>query len=252
MSSIRTSRTRRVRRARLATAAAGVALAAFSLTACDDGSGVKDEGASAGNAGSASTVSDTKPAGTQPAPAGSQSATAAPKPTASAPAAPKPSASAPAANKPGAAEPAAPGKRVVCDASITRTTAAPVNRPVNHMLLTVTNTGSTACDLYYYPAVQFTGAQSVPPVIEESQPQAVVSLAPGQSGYAGVALASADGSGSHGYTAKSLTVHFAGPKGHSGYDGKAARPALPAGGVYLDDSVKVTYWQTSMDAALTW
>ncbi|MGY0024729.1 DUF4232 domain-containing protein [Streptomyces sp. YJ-C3] len=247
MSSIRT---RRVRRARLATAAAGVALAAFSLTACDDGSGVKDEGpsASAGagrsadpaGSASASAASDAKPG---PADA---------RPAASKPAVSKPGDAKPDASKPAASKPAASGKRAVCDGSRTRTTAAPVNRPVNHMLLTVTNTGSTLCDLYYYPAVKFGEAQSVPPVIEDSRPQAVVTLAPGESGYAGVALSATDGSGSNGYTAKSLSVYFAGRGGLSGHDGPAAHPALPAKGVYLDDSVEVTYWQSSMDDALSW
>ncbi|MFI0241484.1 DUF4232 domain-containing protein [Streptomyces sp. NPDC016845] len=253
MSSIRTSRTRRVRRARLATAAATVALAAFSLTACNDGAGVKDEGASAGSstsstpAGTASPTTDAKPA-----PAGS-------KPTASTPAtsaptkqpAAKPTAGAAAAPKPAASEQAST-ERAVCDGSNTRTTASPVNRPVNHMLLTVTNTGSTACDLYYYPAVRFSGAQSVPPVIEDSRPQAVVSLEPGQSGYAGVTLSATDGSGANGYSAKSLSVNFAGPKGVSDHDGESAQPALPAKGVWIDNTLKVTYWQTEMDAALMW
>jgi hypothetical protein len=67
-------------------------------------------------------------------------------------------------------------------------TAQSVESPVNHLLITVTNTGSKLCDLYYYPAVRFQDAQSVPPVIKETQPQAVTTLAPGESGYAGVIL----------------------------------------------------------------
>ncbi|MEV3857498.1 DUF4232 domain-containing protein [Streptomyces sp. NPDC050095] len=248
MTGIRTSRIRtsRIRRTRLATAAATVAIAAFSLTACNDGSGIKDEGPSASAPASdspshspstppsASASASASPASDgKPAPATSQPGTAKPKP------------------RPTTPSDSTAGRRV-CDGSHTRTTAAPVNRPVNHMLLTVTNTGSTGCDLYYYPAVRFGEAQSVPPVIEESQPQAVVSLEPGQSAYAGVALSATDGSGSNGYTAKTLTVSFAGRDGLADYDGPAARPALPAKGVYVDDSIKVTYWQSSMDNALTW
>jgi hypothetical protein len=242
-------RTRRVRRTRIATAAATVAIAALSLTACNDGTGVKDEGASApaGSssqaAGSASPVTDAKPT-----PDGSKADTAKANTA-------KPAASTPATSRtkaPKTSNAATSTKSVVCDGSNTRTVAAPVNRPVNHMLLTVTNTGSKTCDLYYYPAVKFEGAQSVPPVIEESQPQAVVSLAPGESGYAGVALSATDGSGSDGYTAKSLSVYFANAKGHSGYNGTAAQLSVPAKGVFVDSSIKVTYWQRSMDTALTW
>jgi hypothetical protein len=121
-----------------------------------------------------------------------------------------------------------------------------VSRPLNHLLLTVTNTGKKNCDLVYYPAVRLGEAQSVPPVIEDSKPQAVVTLAPGESGYASVLLSAADGSGSNGYTAKSLDVYF------NTDASVAAHPSLPAKGVYVDNSVRVTYWQFTMDDALAW
>ncbi|WP_332836383.1 DUF4232 domain-containing protein [Streptomyces odonnellii] len=120
-----------------------------------------------------------------------------------------------------------------------------MSRPLNHLLLTVTNTGSKNCHLVGYPAVRFGEAQSVPPVIEDSKPQAVVTLAPGESGYAGVLLSAADGSGSNGYTAKYLEVYF-------GKSPSPARPTLPKKGVYVDSSLSVTYWQADMADALTW
>ncbi|MFJ9893698.1 DUF4232 domain-containing protein [Streptomyces sp. NPDC091280] len=130
-------------------------------------------------------------------------------------------------------------------------TARLVNRPVNHMLLTVTNTGSKTCDLYYYPAVDFADAQSVPPVIKDSQPQAVTTLVPGQSGYAGVALSGGtDGGGTNGRTAKSLSVYFFDRNNNS--ISPAATPALPSKGVYIDDSLRVTYWLSSAQEALTY
>ncbi|MFD5371555.1 DUF4232 domain-containing protein [Streptomyces sp. NPDC127103] len=135
-----------------------------------------------------------------------------------------------------------PSRNKQCGAGDTRTTATPVARPLNHMLLTVTNTGSGLCDLLGYPVARFGEAQSVPPVIEETHPQAVVTLAPGESGYAGVLLSAADGSGQHGYTTTSLTVGFT--------DGTTARPKLAGKGVYVDSSLRVTYWQGSMDDAL--
>jgi hypothetical protein len=133
-----------------------------------------------------------------------------------------------------------------CSVKSTRTTATEVSRPLNHLLLTVTNTGSGNCDLVHYPAVRFDEAQSVPPAIEDSKPQAVVTLAPGESGYASVLLSAADGSGSGGYKAKSLAVYF--DQNASG----AAQPSLPAKGVHIDDSLRVSYWQSSMADALTW
>jgi hypothetical protein len=143
------------------------------------------------------------------------------------------------------------GKPVTCEGSVTRTVAAPVTRPVNHLLLTVTNTGSRTCFLYGYPALQFPGSQSVPPPVEDSQPQAVVTLDPGESGYASVRLSAGDGSGTHGRTEHSLTVYFSGRSG-SGSVGAGARPTLPAKGVYVDDSLTTTYWQQYADDALNW
>ncbi|MFC9459876.1 DUF4232 domain-containing protein [Streptomyces sp. NPDC056983] len=233
-------------RVRLLTAAATVALAALSLTACDNGGGVRDEGASQQPSKSApadgdndkdtsagSTTDDRTGTGT-----GTASGATATKPK------PRPAST-------GRTNPTASTSRVTCNGSTVKVTAQSVSRPVNHMLLTVTNTGSKRCDLYGYPAVRFGEAQSVPPVIEDSQPQAVVSLPPGQSAYAGVALSGGDdGGGSNGRTEKTLEVFFQGRNTNDG--GPGAKAALPAKGAYIDDSLKVTYWQQSMSDALTW
>ncbi|SHM37658.1 DUF4232 domain-containing protein [Actinacidiphila paucisporea] len=243
MSGIRPSGTR------LAVAAATAALAALSLTACgNDATGARAEPTGTNSAASTATAapdpSATSPA-TSPAanPASSkalassgQSGSGGPKPT---------------TRHTTAKPPASSGKPVTCQASDTKTVAAPLNRPVNHMLLTVTNTGSRTCYLYAYPALQFTGAQAVPPVIADSHPQAVVTLAPGESGYASVTLAAADGTGTNGYTAKTLAVYFYGRSGNESV-GAAAHPPLPAKGLYIDSTLKTTYWQQSMDDALNW
>ncbi|MEU8488144.1 DUF4232 domain-containing protein [Streptomyces sp. NPDC048641] len=238
-------------RVRLLTAAATVALAALSLTACNDGGGVRDEGASQQPSNSTpadgdngkDTVAGTTTGsgtgtGTDPG-SGSGSgngATSKPKPQ-------------PAST--GKDKPATSTARVTCNGSTVKVAAQSVTRPINHMLLTVTNTGSKRCDLYGYPAVRFGEAQSVPPVIDDSQPQAVVSLSPGQSAYAGVALSGGDdGGGANGRTEKTLEVFFQGRNTNDG--GPGAKAALPAKGVYIDDSLKVTYWQQSMSDALNW
>ncbi|MGW3861615.1 DUF4232 domain-containing protein, partial [Streptomyces sp. NPDC005047] len=87
-------------------------------------------------------------------------------------------------------DPGLPGE---CSASDVRITAANAPRPINHLLLTATNTGSKTCALPEYPAARFGEAQSVPPVAESSKPQSLTTLAPGESGYAGVRLSSGDG-----------------------------------------------------------
>ncbi|MGI5466351.1 DUF4232 domain-containing protein [Streptomyces sp. CA-132043] len=239
MSSVRTSRIR------LLTAAATVALATLSLTACNDGSGVQTESASAGASSLASPPASNAPGSVPSSDDDAKSASAGSKQTADAPAASK-------NDKAGTGNSGTTaGQAVTCQGSNTKTVAAPLKRPVNHMLLTVTNTGSKRCFLYGYPAVRFGEAQSVPPVIEDSKPQAVVTLEPGDSGYASVSLSATDGSGSHGRTEKSLAVYFHGRSGNESV-GTGAHPALPAKGVHIDDSLKVTYWQQSMDDAIMW
>ncbi|WP_217210814.1 DUF4232 domain-containing protein [Streptomyces sp. AC550_RSS872] len=246
MSDIRTSRTRRKR---VLAAAATVAIATLSLTACNDGTGVRSEATATGAATNSSSVA---PSTSASASAGASGGTDADSSSSSSTSGGDAAADAGSGAKtPAANAPASSSKDVTCEGSNTKTVAAPLNRPVNHMLLTVTNTGSKTCFLYGYPAVRFGEAQSVPPVIEESQPQAVVTLAPGESGYASVSLSATDGSASGGRTEKSLAVSFFG-RSMSGSVGTSAHPSLPAKGLYVDDSLKVTYWQQEMDAATNW
>ncbi|MEU0226870.1 DUF4232 domain-containing protein [Streptomyces sp. NPDC006284] len=133
-----------------------------------------------------------------------------------------------------------PGK---CSAADVEITATEVPRPLNHLLLTATNTGSKTCMLPQYPAARFGEAQSVPPVAESTKPQSLTGVQPGEAGYAGVLLSAGDGSGENGYRTDTLTIPFE--------DGSIATVALPSGGVYVDTALTVTYWQTDMDAALS-
>lgn len=239
------------------------ALAALALTACNNGTGVQDEGASqpasssstdsaqqtkpgtaSGSSSGSTSGADTKPAGTSSNPAkdtagstgtGSGTGTGTGKST----------------GKGSGTSTGSTGSRVLCNGSNTKVTAQPVARPLNHMLITVTNTGGKLCDLTYWPVVRFDQMQWVPQATEETQPQAVTSLAPGESGYAGVLLSAADGSGAGGATAKKLTVAFQGYTPNSD-GGASATPSLPAKGVYYDSSLAVTYWQQDRDDALSW
>lgn len=225
--SARTTRTRLL-------AATTVALAALALTACDNGQGVRDEGPSAASKPSAHASEST--------PAGNSTA----KPAANSGSTGGTTGKTTAGTTSGATGGTTGGttRNTPCGGANTKTTATEVTRPLNHLLLTVTNTGSKNCDLTGYPIARFGEAQSVPPVAEETHPQAVVTLAPGESGYAGVRLSAADGSGGNGYTAKTLTV---------GFDkGTSAHPALPAKGVYVDSKLTVTYWQQDLDDALAY
>ncbi|MFF8789018.1 DUF4232 domain-containing protein [Streptomyces sp. NPDC015125] len=142
-------------------------------------------------------------------------------------------------------------RHTACDAAEIRIVAKQLTRPVNHLLLEATNTSGATCDLYYAPYLRFDQAQSPLAELPASRPQSVVTLAPGESGYAGVLTSSADGSGRHGRTVTSLSVSLPGRDGKGSIGGSAA-VALPGGSVHLDDSAWVTYWQSDASEAAAW
>ncbi|MFF0216514.1 DUF4232 domain-containing protein [Streptomyces vinaceus] len=242
MTSLRTARTTR----RLAGAAA-VALTALALTACQNGTGLKDGGAAPA---SDSTTAAPSPTGaTSPAP-GTPAPGAAKTGTGTGTGKGTGTGTGSGEAKGGSPDPAAAaGNRVSCNGSNTEVTVQPVARPLNHMLISVKNTGSKSCDLTYYPVLRFDEMQWAPAPRQETRPQAVVSLAPGQSGHAAAMLAAADGSGEGGTTGHKLTIAFQGRTPNSS-GGASATPPLPAKGVYYDSSLTVTYWQQNIEDAL--
>ncbi|GHG58588.1 DUF4232 domain-containing protein [Streptomyces griseocarneus] len=233
-----------VRRPRLL--AATFAIAALALTACSNGGGVREEGAASQSSGAVSQDTTAPkpdgPAGSAPHGANGTSSVSPGKAGQGGRAGRTGKGGGSAAGAAG--DPDAPENRVPCTAGNTKVVATPVSRPLNHMLLTITNTGSRMCDLKGYPIVKFEGAQSVPPVMAHTKPQAVTSLPPGQSGYASVILSAGDGSGGEGRTARSLEIGFQGSDG-------MARATLPAEGVHIDDSLRVSYWLTTAEDALS-
>lgn len=139
--------------------------------------------------------------------------------------------------------------RAACEGSTTNVTVTEVSRPINHLLVTATNTGDKNCDAYYAPLLGFDDAQSTTQINEDSKPQAVVTLAPGQSAYASISLGGADGSPTT--DVSELTVHFAG-RANEGSVGESSGPITLPAGTGIADSASVTYWQSTMDLALTW
>ncbi|MFJ2020330.1 DUF4232 domain-containing protein [Streptomyces nodosus] len=236
--------------------ASTVALAALTLTACQNGTGTQDEGRSTTPAASSSDRS-TAAQGTEAPGTGSDSGSSvahgsnAASHTGTGTDTGKGKGSTGGATGSGTARGTSDTAPVLCNGANTRVTAQEVSRPLNHMLITVKNTGSRTCSLPYYPVLRFDEMQWAPGGFEESRPQAVVTLAPGESGYAGVRLSSADGSGENGTTGHRLTVLFQGRTPHSD-GGPTAIVSLPAKGVYYDSTLTATYWQTNAADALTW
>lgn len=149
-----------------------------------------------------------------------------------------------AAGKPAAHEPAA---IKACATGSTSLAVGKVRRPVNHLLLTLTNDGKRPCYAYGAPTVVFDDEPAATGILTDSSPQAVVTLEPGESAYAAIGTSSPDGA--RGRTVHHLSSWLANRKLQA--VGDAATLALP-GATHVDDSAFVTYWQSTPDLALYW
>ncbi|MEU8587014.1 DUF4232 domain-containing protein [Streptomyces sp. NPDC048664] len=138
---------------------------------------------------------------------------------------------------------------VTCTSANTKVTVTEVSRPINHLLLKATNTGSKPCFAYSAPFLR-AGADAQAPLAwaDETVPQAVLTLEPGQSAYAGITTYSPDGEG--GSTVKTLGVLFSTRDGHAINPEKTLK--LPHGGVFFNSAGTVTYWQNNAADALAW
>ncbi|MEU8825426.1 DUF4232 domain-containing protein [Streptomyces sp. NPDC048636] len=214
------------RTVRTAVASVTLMAAALTLAACnnDDADGVKRSG-SAESSAAASTGSDSQSGDEQDAPAGGGVQET--------------------GGKNGGAAGGSGSKTTTCDPGKVSMTASKVSRPVNHMLLKATNNSGTTCSLVDWPSLRFDDAQAATPVAEDTKPQALVTLAPGKSGYAGILTSSADGSGASGTKATKLGVFLKGSDA-------ATSVALPGGSVSIDDSAQVTFWQSDSTNAIDW
>ena len=138
---------------------------------------------------------------------------------------------------------------VTCTSANTKLTVTKVSRPINHLLLKATNTGTKSCYAYSAPYLRAgADAQAPLPWARETTPQAVVTLEPGQSAYAGILTYSPDGEG--GGKEKTLGVFFTNRKGNA--TGKEKTLKLPNGGVFFNSAATVTYWQDNAADALAW
>ncbi|WEH28307.1 DUF4232 domain-containing protein [Streptomyces sp. AM 3-1-1] len=110
-----------------------------------------------------------------------------------------------------------------CSTAATSLAVGRVRRPVNHLLLTLTNDGKRPCYAYGAPTVV------------------------GDSAYAALGLSSPGGP--RGRTVHHLSSWLANRKLQA--VGDPATLALPKP-THVDDSAFVTYWQSTPDLALTW
>ncbi|OCC09671.1 DUF4232 domain-containing protein [Streptomyces sp. PTY087I2] len=120
-----------------------------------------------------------------------------------------------------------------------------VSRPINHLLLTVTNTGSKDCAAYHAPFLRFDDAQAVYPVLDDSKPQAVVVLSPGEKAYAGIGLLGEPGEDEP-VKSDNLGVIMVDKNNKSKGEATLKLPAE----TYTDGRGFVTYWQSDVETAL--
>ncbi|MEU2874339.1 DUF4232 domain-containing protein [Streptomyces olivoreticuli] len=132
-----------------------------------------------------------------------------------------------------------------CSFQDTKATVQDLQTPINHHLLTLTNTGDSRCIAYGAPWTTFGARQDLAGVVEDSQPQSTVVLDPGQSAYAGILLSSAEGSDGH--RAANIEVALSDRDGGEQRGGHVL-PALPD--TWVDNTVRVTYWQSGVDDAV--
>ncbi|MEU6980359.1 DUF4232 domain-containing protein [Streptomyces sp. NPDC046371] len=226
--------------ARRLTLPATALVAALALTACQsDGSKTTADPApvtSATNTAPATTAPAEQPSGTPSTQPTASQQDAKPAPQTTGKPAPKPSAK---PHKPSSGTPVT----VTCTAANTRIVASRVSRPVNHLALTVTNVGSRPCNALGAPTVGFDDPQAAIRVVEDSKPQAVVTLAPGESGYASLILTGEPGPDTHGRTIRTIQVYLTPDSG---------KTVTAPSGTFADDGAAVSYWQRSLQDALTY
>ncbi|MEU0360259.1 DUF4232 domain-containing protein [Streptomyces cyaneofuscatus] len=132
-----------------------------------------------------------------------------------------------------------------CTPKNSKVKVSSVTRPINHLLLTVTNTGSKDCAAYYAPFLRFDDAQAVYPILDDSKPQAVVVLSPGQKAYAGIGLLGEPGENKP-VKSDNLGVIMVDKNNKSKGEATLKLPAE----TYTDGLGFVTYWQSDVDNAL--
>ncbi|MFD7096977.1 DUF4232 domain-containing protein [Streptomyces xanthophaeus] len=189
-------------------------------------------------------------AGATPAPKSSTSPSASSSASPSASPATSPSATAPA--RPGEAEGEPTGIDGNCPDEYTDVKvewAVPPAKDDSKLLLVVTNTGTEPCKLRSHPVLRLEDGQGrVVGVFKNSGPRTEVTLAPGKEAYAGLLLRQSNKDVSTLVKNMALAPHGQRPDTNTG---EGVLLEMPKGGVYVDDKARVTYWNSSSEAAVS-
>lgn len=131
-----------------------------------------------------------------------------------------------------------------CTVADTQITLEHTGGTIPAITLKLTNTGSTACNAYHVPLIGYPNAQA-PLAVGGDKPQAVRTVAPGESTTATIGLGSEDGSTPH--REKQLTVTLV-DADNQPLSGEATVSAPAGAGLLLDDDSSVTYWGAGLDS----
>ncbi|MFJ9012465.1 DUF4232 domain-containing protein [Streptomyces canus] len=238
-------------------AAASSAVLALTLTGCGDGDAGSETVESAGKASSDTNATPRATSASLSASASAASASVHATKTASAHTAEKENgvgSGAVAGKTTSAGTGSGNAKPVDCSTGSLKFAVHKVTSPINHVLITATNTGSTACRIYTYPALALSeSAQAETSRIGESKPPAVVTLGRGATAYAGLITATLDRNSDSKIMASSIGLSLHGPdEGDLTTEGGVTVP-VPGGSLYVEqDNAQVTYWQDNRNDALAW
>ncbi|UQW99407.1 DUF4232 domain-containing protein [Streptomyces sp. RerS4] len=203
-------------------------------------------------AATACTPSDDKAGATPPAQSFTPSPSPSPSASASAPATAKPSASPSAPGRPGEAEGDPKGIDGNCPGESTDVKvewAVPPTKDDSKLLLTVTNTGTQPCKLRTHPVLRLEdGRGRLVGIFENSKPRTELTLAPGKEAYAGLLLRQSNKDVSTLVKNMALAPHGQRPDTNTG---EGVLLEMPKGGAYVDDKARVTYWNSSSEAAVS-
>ncbi|WP_262701936.1 MULTISPECIES: DUF4232 domain-containing protein [Streptomyces] len=142
------------------------------------------------------------------------------------------------------ADSGAEGEAGACRLDTMSVSVTSVPRPANQLLLEITNQSGGTCRLTGFPSVRFDDASPAVPEVADTRPQTVVTLAPGESGYAGLTTSAADDP-TDDREAAALTVSLHGEDARRSVD-------LPGDSVEVGRGAEVGYWQSDASDALLW
>ncbi|MEU7254804.1 DUF4232 domain-containing protein [Streptomyces rimosus] len=136
------------------------------------------------------------------------------------------------------------GVHASCDPARVTLAAKPLPQPPGRILLQVTNTSRTACDLHGSPHLR--AGDTDPTHLRERPakraPRTPLTLAPGATAYATITTPTT------GRETRTLSIGFTDRDGHT-LPGLQARVRLPKG-VHLDDDARVSHWQRDLKRTL--